>query len=228
MTYSRLQADKKGRAELFHAMLLSLVILFILTVMTGCGAKKKIPEAVELDPGQQRIVDWYALIQEKRHAPEREKLESVNDFFNRLEFVDDLRHWGKVDYCATPREMLTSNGGDCEDFATAKYFTLRQMDIPDARMHLTYVKVLKLEQPHMVLSYYAESNANPLILDSIVDAIQPASERSDLIPIYSFNGEGLWLAKKQSTDHLGGSERLSLWQELQIRFNREAVAAPLP
>ena len=89
--------------------------LIILTfLLSGCGAKKKAPEeAVELDPGQQRVADWRALIHEKRDAPEMEKLESVNSFFNRLRFEDDLYLWGKEDYWATPQEMLIINGVDC-------------------------------------------------------------------------------------------------------------------
>jgi predicted transglutaminase-like cysteine proteinase len=205
------------------------MMIAALLLLSGCGAKEKTPEAaVALDPNQQRIADWYTVMREKRHRPEMEKLEAVNSFFNQLEFVDDLPHWGKEDYWSTPQEMLASNGGDCEDFATAKYFTLRQLDIPDEKMRLTYVKALKFKQPHMVLSYYAEPDADPLILDSLVKAILFASQRPDLIPIYSFNGQGLWLAKKQNSERLGGPERLSLWQELQIRFNHEAIAAPLP
>jgi predicted transglutaminase-like cysteine proteinase len=157
-----------------------------------------------------------------------EKLESVNSFFNKLEYVDDRYHWGKEDYWATPREMLLSNGGDCEDFAAAKYFTLRHLDVADVKMRLTYVKVLKLKEPHMILSYYAEPTAEPLILDSLVEPILAASKRPDLIPIYSFNGDGYWLTRKQSSERLGQADRLSLWQELLQRFNQEAIAAPLP
>ena len=151
-----------------------------------------------------------------------------NIFFNKLKFVDDLEHWGKEDYWATPQEMLVSNGGDCEDFATAKYFTLRNLKIPDEKMRLTYVKSLKLKKTHMVLSFYQESTAEPLVLDSLVDAILFASKRPDLIPIYSFNGQGYWLTRKQSSDRLGGSDKLSLWQELRQRFSQEAIAAPIP
>jgi len=229
MKHSRSHTLNKNSAEYFSQYLSVILMVAVLLLMSGCGAKKKIPgEAVELDPGQQRIADWQALMQEKRDSPELEKLESVNTFFNQLEFVDDLHHWGKEDYWSTPQEMLASNGGDCEDFATAKYFTLRQLDIPDEKMRLTYVKALKLKQPHMVLGYYVEPDADPLILDSLVKKILSASERPDLIPIYSFNAQGLWLAKKKSSDRLGGSERLSLWQELQFRFSREAIAAPVP
>ena len=214
-----------GRSFLF--VIVSLIVLVFL--LSGCGAKKKTQEeAHELDPGQQRVADWHALIREKSQAPEMEKLESVNSFFNKLEFVDDLYHWKKEDYWATPQEMLISNGGDCEDFATAKYFTLRNLEIPDEKMRLTYVKSLKLKQPHMILSFYREPTAEPLILDNLVDVILSASERPDLIPIYSFNGQGYWLARKQSSEHLGGSDQLSLWQELRQRLSHEAIAAPIP
>lgn len=183
---------------------------------------------IGLDPGRRRIAEWHALMEEKRDAPAMDKLAAVNSFFNRLEFVDDLNHWGQEDYWATPREMLISNGGDCEDFVAAKYFTLRQLGIPDQNMRLTYVKALKLNQPHMVLAYSTEPTADPLILDNLAQKILPASQRNDLIPVYSFNGQGLWLTRKQSSIRLGGPERLSLWQEVQSRFSREVLADPLP
>ena len=221
----RLNQPQAGISSLLAiALLLALVFL-----MSGCGAKKKAPqEAAELDPGQQRVASWHTLMREKQDAPEMEKLESVNSFFNKLEFVDDLHHWGKEDYWATPKEMLISNGGDCEDFATAKYFTLRTLEIPDEKMRLTYVKSLKLKQPHMVLSFYRVPTAEPLILDSLVHVILSSSQRPDLIPIYSFNGNGYWLSRKQSSERLGGADQLSLWQELRQRFSQEAIAAPIP
>lgn len=222
---TRSQALNRGFTLLLSAVLLGVVLFWI----SGCGARKEVPPAtVELDPGRQRIAEWHRLMEEKRDVPEMEKLAAVNSFFNQLEFVDDLHHWGKDDYWATPREMLASNGGDCEDFATAKYFTLRQLDIPDHKMRLNYVKSLRLKQPHMVLTYYAEPTADPLVLDNLVTRILVASQRLDLIPVYSFNGQGLWLTRKQSSEHVGGAERLSLWQDLQSRFSREALAAPPP
>jgi predicted transglutaminase-like cysteine proteinase len=223
------QRITRSIARCFSLFVTPCLIILVLLFMSGCGAKKKAPEeAVELDPGQQRVADWHVLMREKRDVPEMEKLESVNSFFNKLVFVDDLYHWGKEDYWATPREMLISNGGDCEDFATAKYFTLRNLAVPDEKMRLTYVKSLKLKQPHMVLSFYREPTAEPLVLDSLIDAILFASERTDLLPIYSFNGQGYWLTRKQSSERLGESDRLSLWNELRQRFNQEAIAAPIP
>lgn len=165
-------------------------------------------------------------MREHRELPEREKLTLVNDFFNQLEFVDDLTHWGKDDYWATPQEMLVSGGGDCEDFATAKYFTLRQLDVANEKLRLIYVKSLSLNQPHMVLGYYPEPTADPLILDNLVKKILFASERTDLLPVYSFNAQGLWVIKEQGSEPAGRADRLSLWRELQSRFIDEVFTPP--
>jgi len=221
---------KMGKTRTFPVLISAVLPIVILLALTGCGVKKKMPieDAVGFDPGRHRIASWHELMREKREVPEMQKLKSVNSFFNRLEFVEDLIHWGRADYWASPQEMLASNGGDCEDFATAKYFTLRQLNISDEKMCLIHVKSLKLNQSHMVLGYYAEPGMDPLVLDNFTDSILPASERTDLLPIYSFNGQGFWLNRKRGSQRLGGPERLSLWQELRSRFNREVIAAPLP
>ena len=230
---------KKTSSHLFiHLLYSTIVPLFlVLLLVSACGKKAVIkepamewepPPTVKLEPAQQTRVDnWHTLMKEKQHAPVLEKLLSVNVFFNQLVFVDDSIHWGREDYWSTPVEFLISNGGDCEDFATAKYFTLLNMQVPEEKMRLIYVKSLTLKKPHMVLGYYFVPTADPLVLDSIIDDIVPASRRKDLFPIYSFNGKGLWVAKKGSSDHVGGAERLSLWQELQKRYQNEAIAGEL-
>lgn len=237
MSGIRASTVNKNKADIFSLLLLLFVLILFLALMSGCAAKKKESEIsiepepapkAEPTPGQLRIAAWKTLMAEKRNASEMDKLESVNNFFNQLDFVDDKILWGKDDYWATPQQMLIKNGGDCEDFATAKYFTLRQLFIPDNKMRLTYVKALKFKKPHMVLSYYKEAAADPLILDSLVKEILTSSQRNDLIPIYSFNGQGLWLAKKKNSVHLGRPEHLSLWQELQFRVIQEAIAATPP
>jgi predicted transglutaminase-like cysteine proteinase len=219
------QQGKRG--DLFSPLRARGILLILLLILSGCGARPNIYEGgVKLDPGQKRLADWHVLMREHRELPEREKLTLVNDFFNQLEFVDDLTHWGKDDYWATPQEMLVSGGGDCEDFATAKYFTLRQLDVANEKLRLIYVKSLSLNQPHMVLGYYPEPTADPLILDNLVKKILFASERTDLLPVYSFNAQGLWVIKEQGSEPAGRADRLSLWRELQSRFIDEVFTPP--
>jgi len=170
-----------------------------------------------------RLQKWREILLSDVHANELHKLELVNRFFNATPFVSDLEHWGKTDYWATPTELLTTNGGDCEDFAIAKYLTLREIGVPAERLRITYVKATTLNQAHMVLTYYPSPDAEPLVLDNLQPEIKPASQRQDLIPVYSFNGDNLWLAKELTGrgQWVGEAERINLWRDFTRRLKQE-------
>jgi len=167
----------------------------------------------------QHINALQSLIKNDDSKSDAEKLEKVNQFFNKYTFIDDIEHWGKKDYWATPIEFLATQGGDCEDFSLAKYFTLKALGIPENKLYLTYVKAIKLNQAHMVLTYYATPAAEPLVLDNLQGNIQLASKRTDLVPVYTFNGEGLWLSKQRGKGKfVGDSDRLKRWNDLKSRM----------
>jgi len=173
-------------------------------------------------PAVERLQQWERLANLKTKTTDKQKLNLVNSFFNQAEFVSDIEHWGKEDYWATPLELLATNAGDCEDYSIAKYFTLREMGVPEEKMKITYVKALKLNQAHMVLAYYPTPNAEPLILDNLINKIRLSSQRPDLAPVYSFNGEGLWLSKLRGQEgkRIGDSGKLKNWRDLVTRYNR--------
>ena len=172
---------------------------------------------------KERLTNWRTLMTnpKNRALNERQKLELVNDFMNLTPFKEDRDHWGKEDYWATPIEFLSTNAGDCEDYSIAKYFTLLMLGVPDEKLQITYVKEIKVYNvAHMVLAYFATPDAEPVILDNINKTIQPASARTDLRPIYSFNGTGLWSAKQQQEGRRqagGSSDSISHWKELRSR-----------
>ena len=168
---------------------------------------------------RENLLAWQQFIRDDDSSKDLERLEKVNSFFNRLAFVSDAVHWGQKDYWATPIEFLASGGGDCEDFALAKYFTLKLLGVAEEKLHLTYVKAVNLNQAHMVLTYYEKPGAVPLVLDNLLEAIEPATRRTDLLPVYTFNGSGLWLAKERGKGNLvGRSDRLKLWNDLLDRM----------
>jgi predicted transglutaminase-like cysteine proteinase len=174
-----------------------------------------------LGTAKERIEAWSALINGSGELPEKEKLATVNRFFNRqLRFVDDQRNWGQNDYWATPVEALVKGAGDCEDYSIAKYFTLRRLGIPSEKLRITYVKALNYNQAHMVLTYYASPSSDPLVLDNLIGEIRPASQRKDLLPVYAFNAEGLYTAGKRS----GDSKKLSRWQDILQKMRAEGFA----
>ncbi len=203
----------------FGALIAADVAVTLTEKVIASAEKKYGPEA------RTRLVSWTKLIAANGKKSETEKLKLVNDFFNQIPFVSDMEHWGLQDYWATPVELLASNGGDCEDYAIGKYFTLLALGFPMDRLRINYVMAINQDpanQAHMVLTYYPKPDAVPFILDNLIKEIKLASARPDLIPVYSFNGEGLWLAKERSSGKASGSSsKISLWTQMNDRMGKE-------
>ncbi len=163
------------------------------------------------------------------------KLATVNVFFNRrILFRDDIEVWRQQDYWASPLETLWKGQGDCDDYAIAKYFSLLAAGVPAQRLRLVYVRASlgALGGPqvaHMVLAYYPALSgspdsmaADPWILDNLIGEIRPASQRSDLTPVFSFSVEGLW----QGTSGGSGGDplaRLSRWRDVLDKAREEGL-----
>jgi predicted transglutaminase-like cysteine proteinase len=157
---------------------------------------------------------------------EAAQLQAINQFFNRrIQFRDDTEAWGQVDYWASPLESLDRGQGDCEDYAIAKYFSLLAVGMPVAKLRLVYVRAQigganGVVQAHMVLAYYASPGAEPMILDNLITDVRPASRRPDLVPVFSFNSEGLWqgVGPQAAGDP---AARLSRWREVLVKARAE-------
>ena len=169
-----------------------------------------------------RVEQWQDLLQQGQSESDWIRLNKVNTFFNnQIDFKSDLAHWGKSDYWATPLETLATAAGDCEDYAIAKYVSLRAMGVPDSKLRIMYVRALSVNEPHMVLIYIESENSVPLVLDNIIKKVQPATRRPDLKPIYGFNAEGLWLAKANGLGRkVEGKTGGANWQELLKRIEK--------
>lgn len=173
-----------------------------------------------------RLQHWQQLVKSAQIPPvianprfDQNLLERVNAFWNRTPYFSDQAHWGMPEYWATPVETQGSNGGDCEDYAFGKYFTLRELGMPARNLRITYVRASGWDVSHMVLAYYPEVDADPLILDNLTSEILPASRRTDLQPVYSFNDEDLWTAGTNVRQ--GQAGQIRLWRELLEKMARE-------
>ena len=150
---------------------------------------------------KRRLGSWKELTAsaKNRSFAEPEKLRLANDFMHETPFYCDPVLWCMEDFWAKPVEFLANDGGDCEDFSIAKYFTLRALGVPENRLRIVYAVYQRgtFTGAHMVLAYYPTPDAEPLILDNINPSVLPASNRPDLVPVFSFNSQGLWGAKEQ-------------------------------
>ncbi len=165
-----------------------------------------------------RLSLWNKMMIKATGLSELEQLKAVNDYFNRIKYLSDKKHWGKGDYWATAFEFIGSGAGDCEDFATAKYFSLKLLGVADKKLQLSYVKLKtrnkKYSSNHMLLSYFTTPDAEPILLDNVNLRLKFASQRPDITPIFSFNASSLLKSKHRGKQSKTEQYNLANWQKL--------------
>lgn len=178
--------------------------------------------ALNLPPAQAQDPGWKTALEKLRSKTEQQQVEAINRQVNQtLRFSHDQQLWQQNDYWATPGETLARGQGDCEDFAIAKYFLLRQLGIPSEKLWLMYATV-QLGAPdsphnieHMVLGYTPEPGAEELILDNMLSSLHPLSRRPDLRPVFRFNTQEIRIGGKQYP-----ASRLPAWHALLRRMGQ--------
>ena len=208
----------------FSLLTITFLTIIIANVPINISAENFLKYKQKYDErALKRVLVWDNMVEEAKHKTILHQLKDVNDFFNKITYQLDSVHWHQKDYWATPFEFMGTGAGDCEDYAIAKYFTLRKLGVPDEKLRITYVKLSqarsKFEQAHMVLTYYHKPNSVPIVLDNVNKKLQLANKRPDLKPVYSFNAEGLWKAQtKGKGDEKVGSNNLKSWKDLMTRI----------
>ena len=196
-----------------------LIILFLIfTSYSSNFSSSNLTQKVEKKYNRfakNRFIALNKLLKRLQKSNTKKKLEKINDFFNSVRYKSDKSIYGVSDYWATPIEFLARDKGDCEDYVIAKYFALKHLGIPTSKMFLSYVRLQRSSEAHMVLSYYETPNSEPLILDNIRRIIYPASKRTDLKLIYNFNPNILKNGGKTSA-HRKWDKLLKKYREKKI------------
>jgi predicted transglutaminase-like cysteine proteinase len=130
------------------------------------------------------------LITSLKGKPLPEQLREVNAFYNAVPYLEDIDNWGVSDYWATPQEML-SRGGDCEDYAIAKYLALKALGVSESQMRITIVQDNNLGGIiHAVLEVRAGHER--YILDNQAAQVVAAARIYHYRPIYAINASAWW------------------------------------
>ena len=136
------------------------------------------------------VVSWHRMIATLKGKSKREQVESVQAFFNKVTYIEDNVNWGKRDYWATPMELM-ARGGDCEDYAIAKYFSLRKLGFSEDSLRINIVQDMNLGGiMHSVL--VVSVDGNELLLDNQITQVRPISKIIHYKPIYAINEVGWW------------------------------------
>ena len=135
----------------------------------GCkpGAGDPSPSAQGCPPAQ-----WQALVAALDGLDPRTKLERVNTAINRYPYVSSPRNWGESNYWETPFEFLRK-GGQCQDYAVAKYLLLRAAGMPADELRVVVVRDARLALDHAVTVAYVGGQA--LMLDNQLHDVVPAA-----------------------------------------------------
>ncbi len=140
--------------------------------------------------GQGEVAQLKRQLETLKGLPLDQMASSVNSMMNAKRYVTDNRNYGQNDYWATPVEFL-QRGGDCEDFAIAKYTALRALGVPENRLRVAIVQDLQKNIPHAILIVYTDKG--PLILDNQIKTAINATRVSHYKPIFSINQDAWWL-----------------------------------
>ncbi len=136
------------------------------------------------------LKEWAQFLAGLRDRGHRSQIAAVNRFMNRRRYIVDPQNYGVADYWATPGQFLSLNG-DCEDYAIAKFMSLRALGFDDRSLRIVVLRDLNLRLAHAVLVVYHQGEA--LVLDNQIESVLPASTIRHYRPIYSLNEHNWWL-----------------------------------
>ncbi|MEM9469128.1 MAG: transglutaminase-like cysteine peptidase [Pseudomonadota bacterium] len=146
--------------------------------------------ALRQSSGQKEVDQLKAELATLKGLPLNKMVTRVNDMMNAKRYVEDRTNYGKTDYWATPIEFLR-RGGDCEDFAIAKYTALRMLGVPENRMRIAIVQDQKKNIPHAILIVYTDQGA--MVLDNQIKRTVSVNSVKHYKPIFSINQNAWWL-----------------------------------
>jgi predicted transglutaminase-like cysteine proteinase len=152
---------------------------------------------------QPTIQAWEKALRPFAGLPLDQMASAVNSLANRKPYVTDEANWHVADYWENPIEFF-QRGGDCEDYAIAKYVSLRMLGVPEDRMRIAIVQDLEKNVPHAVLILY--SNRGPLLLDSQIKDVRYTDSVSRYRPIFTINRTSWWMHSAPDSTMVASAE----------------------
>lgn len=132
---------------------------------------------------------WQSMIRKQIGRERIHQVHAVNRFLNEWRYRPDTRNWGQRDYWATPLEFLRFSG-DCEDYAIAKYVTLRQLGFAAEQLRMVVVQDVSRNIAHAVLAVYLDDEV--YILDNLSRTVLRQHQVEHYVPYYSINETTRW------------------------------------
>lgn len=139
------------------------------------------------------VKEWKAHLGSLKGKSVKEQIDGVNNYMNSVRYVEDSVGYKKSDYWATPIEFLGKGSGDCEDYAIAKYASLRALGFSSDQMRIAIVQDKIKNVPHAILVVYTQDGV--FVLDNQNKNVADAAQVNRYKPIFSINSNNWWLHK---------------------------------
>lgn len=133
---------------------------------------------------------WFAFLDSIRSLAPAEQLDRINRYANRKQYIIDLDNYGQSDYWAIAREFLY-NGGDCEDYAITKLFSLRWLNFAANSIRIVVLQDTNLRVAHAILAVYRDGEI--FILDNQTEQVLPHHQIVHYVPVYSIDEKFWWI-----------------------------------
>jgi predicted transglutaminase-like cysteine proteinase len=139
--------------------------------------------------GDCALVNWRGFLAGLKRGDRMTQLRAVNAYINRVPYKTDQELYGADDYWASPRELF-AKGGDCEDYAIAKYLSLRALGWPAERLRIVVVNDRARDLVHAALIAYHDGGA--YLLDIEITEVIEQGRVDRYVPIFAISESGWW------------------------------------
>ncbi len=176
------------------------------------------------DSKSYRIIEHYVnFLNSIKDEDDKIKIKKVNLYINKIVPKYDNYNYKNDEYWATPFEFFSNAGGDCEDYAIAKMYSLKILGINPQIMYMSAVKDKYTGGNHMVLSLRVDKNKPPLILDNLSSKVLSLDKRVDLKLMFIFNKDGFFnlsnYKKLVKIDKL----QLPAYEKLKEKYKKQLI-----
>ncbi len=117
------------------------------------------------------------------------QVKEVNRYMNQAKYITDRDNWGKKDYWSSPGEFF-ARFGDCEDYAIAKFLSLKMLGFKPDEIRVVAVKDLNLKVGHAIAVILVKGKA--FVLDNQIKQVVAASKIKHYQPVFSISTEKWW------------------------------------
>jgi predicted transglutaminase-like cysteine proteinase len=142
---------------------------------------------------------WLQILTFAADLGRKEQLQAVNRFFNRWPYRSDREIYRVGEYWASPSEFM-ARSGDCEDYAIAKFFALRELGFGNDQLRIAIVYDRLRSTGHAVLAVNLDDDIS--ILNNQTDTIAPPSRYENFVPWYLVNETAIWTPAPDTLDAL--------------------------